>query len=66
MQITVNGIKQEVPEKASIFELIDYCNEREVHLVVEHNGKFVYPNQYETIVVKEGDTLEFIHPDFGG
>ena len=66
MEITVNGIKQEVPENISILELIDYCNERDVHLVVEYNSRFVYPNQYETIVVKEGDTLEFIHPDFGG
>ncbi|HIJ37120.1 MAG: sulfur carrier protein ThiS [Desulfobulbaceae bacterium] len=66
MEITVNGMKQEVPEKASILELIDYCEERDVHLVVEFNGSFVYPKQYETIRVSEGDTLEFIHPDFGG
>jgi thiamine biosynthesis protein ThiS len=66
MEITVNGMKQEVPEKTSILELIDYCEERDVHLVVEYNGSFVYPKQYETVSVKKGDTLEFIHPDFGG
>ncbi len=66
MQITVNGMKQEVPEEASILELIDFCEERDVHLVVEYNGGFVYPKQYETTRVCEGDTLEFIHPDFGG
>ena len=66
MQITVNGMKQEVPERASILELIDFCEEQDVHLVVEYNGGFVYPKQYETLRVCEGDTLEFIHPDFGG
>ena len=66
MKIIVNGMKQEVPEKASILELIEYCEEQDVHLVVEYNGGFVYPKQYETLRVQEGDTLEFIHPDFGG
>ncbi len=66
MEISVNGMKQQVPENASILELIDYCEERDVHLVVEYNGGFVYPKDYETIRVQEGDMLEFIHPDFGG
>ena len=39
---------------------------RDIHLIVEHNVRFVYPDDYGKAVVKEGDRIEFINPNFGG
>ena len=35
-------------------------------MMVEQNGRFVYPQDYDTTLPETGDVLEFIHPDFGG
>ncbi|MEJ2660007.1 MAG: MoaD/ThiS family protein [Desulfobacteraceae bacterium] len=35
-------------------------------LIVELNGRFVYPRDYATTIVGAGDRLEFINPNFGG
>ena len=35
-------------------------------LIVEHNDRFVYPQKYAEIAVREGDTFEFINPNIGG
>ncbi len=66
IQIIVRGLQEEVPKDATLAELIDHFQERNTHLIVEHNGKFVYPDQYEKLVVSEGDRVEFINPSFGG
>ena len=64
--IEVNGLQEKVPENATISRLISFFQERDVHLVVELNGRFVYPHQYEKTRVSQGDSVEFINPDFGG
>jgi thiamine biosynthesis protein ThiS len=66
MVITVNGLKEEVPAKCNLTQLIKHFNEDDVHLIVEHNGRFIYPQQYTMTVVREGDRVEFINPNFGG
>jgi thiamine biosynthesis protein ThiS len=66
IQIIVNGFQEEVPKNVTLADLIDHFQERDTHLIVEHNGKFVYPDQYEKVVVSEGDRVEFINPSFGG
>jgi len=64
--ITVNGFAEAVPAAVTIADLIDRFEERDVHLIVEHNGRFVYPQDYETTRPAAGDTLEFINPNIGG
>jgi thiamine biosynthesis protein ThiS len=66
IEIIVNGFKEKVPENRTMSDLIDYFQEKDAHMIVEHNGKFVYPQQYEKTAISEGDTIEFINPDFGG
>ncbi len=66
IEITINGFKENVPKDFSIKELILKYDEMESAMMVERNGKFVYPQDYEKIVPEAGDVLEFIHPDFGG
>ena len=64
--IVVNGFKERVPEGATLTELISRFQEGDIHLIVEHNGRFVFAQQYDTTQVTAGDRIEFIHPDFGG
>jgi sulfur carrier protein ThiS len=47
-------------------DLIAHFNEDDVHLIVEKNGQFVYPKNYSTTKVLQGDRIEFIDPNFGG
>lgn len=66
IEIIVNGFKEKVPENATISFLIARFEEDDVHLIVERNGRFVYPQSYSSITVSEGDRVEFINPNFGG
>lgn len=66
IQITVNGMTEAVPAESSIRDLIDRFQERDPHLIVEHNGSFVFVHEYEDRIVFPGDWIEFINPDFGG
>ena len=66
IEVTINGFTENVPEGSTITELILAYDEMDSAMMVEQNGKFVYPQDYETTVPEAGDVLEFIHPDFGG
>ena len=46
-------------------QTVEY-DEMESAMMVEQNGRFVYPQDYYTTLPEAGDVLEFIHPDFGG
>jgi thiamine biosynthesis protein ThiS len=66
IEITVNGMKESVPEHATLADLIARFEEKDIHLIVERNGRFVYPQEYGSTVVAPGDVVEFINPNFGG
>lgn len=66
MEIKVNGFKESVPDNSKVSDLIVLFEEGDAHLVVEHNGRFVYPDKYDSTVVFEGDRIELINPSFGG
>lgn len=66
MKITVNGMMEQLPQALDILQLIEYFKEGDKHLIVEHNGRFVYPQDYEHVRVEDGDRIEFINPNFGG
>ena len=66
IEVTLNGFKEKVIKGSSITELILEHDEMESAMMVERNGRFVYPQDYDTILPGAGDVLEFIHPDFGG
>jgi len=66
IRIIVNGFKEEVTENSTISQLITRFKEDDAHLIVEHNGRFVYPQKYAMTKVVEGDRIEFINPNFGG
>ncbi len=66
MEVIINGFKERVKKGSSITELILKYDEMESAMMVERNGKFVYPQDYDKTLPEPGDVLEFIHPDFGG
>ncbi|OPY77291.1 MAG: sulfur carrier protein ThiS [Syntrophorhabdus sp. PtaU1.Bin058] len=66
IEITFNGMKEAVPENATISDLIQLTQEKDSGLIVEINNKFVFPQQYPETVLSDGDKVEFINPDFGG
>lgn len=66
IKIIVNGLEEMVSENSSLADLITFFNEEDVHLIAELNGRFIYSEDYPSQKVKEGDCLEFIHPNIGG
>ncbi len=66
IQIIVNGLEERVPENSTVSNLIELFKEDDAHLIVEYNGQFLYPQQYATTIVVDGDRIEFINPNFGG
>lgn len=66
ISVTVNGFAEKVPEGATLAFLIEYFKELDPDLIVEHNGRFVFPGQYATTMVSENDRVEFINPNIGG
>jgi len=66
MEIIVNGHKETVPAGSTLSFLIHHFKEHDGDLIIEHNGRFVYPRIYNEITVREGDIIEFINPNFGG
>ena len=66
IQIIVNGLEERVPANSTVSNLIELFKEDDAHLIVEYNGQFLYPKQYDTTFVLDRDRLEFINPNFGG
>jgi thiamine biosynthesis protein ThiS len=66
ISIFVNGMEEKVPEGATLAFLIEHFQENDPSLIVEHNGRFVFPKEYSTTAVSPNDRVEFINPDFGG
>ncbi len=66
MIIRLNGIEETVPEGLTINELIQWVKEGDPHLIVEQNGRYVYPSSYDSRRVEENDVIEFINPNLGG
>ncbi|MCU0602908.1 MAG: sulfur carrier protein ThiS [Desulfobacterales bacterium] len=64
--ITVNGLPENVPSSATLADLIGLFDEMDRDLIVEHNGRFVFPQEYAATRVAPADRVEFIHPNFGG
>jgi thiamine biosynthesis protein ThiS len=66
IRVIVNGMQESVPAGATIAWMVEHFEDPDQDLIVEHNGRFVYPRRYAHPPVAPGDRLEFIHPNFGG
>jgi thiamine biosynthesis protein ThiS len=66
IEIILNDLPQQVPANSSLAVLVRDLEEGDPDLIVELNGRFVYPRDYATTMVGQGDRLELINPNFGG
>jgi len=66
LTIEVNGFAERVPTGSTVATLIERFKEYDTNLIVELNGRYVYPERYEITAINSGDRLEFVNPDFGG
>ncbi len=66
MIIQLNGMQETIPENLNIAGLIEFIKEGDPHLIVEVNGRYIYPKNYAACLVKDNDIIEFINPNLGG
>lgn len=66
IKISVNGHEETVHASSTLADLIRRFKEYDADLIVEHNGRFVYPRKYAEVTLKDGDIIEFINPNIGG
>ena len=66
IDITVNDATARIPAGSTVAAVIRYLGEADPDLMVELNGRYVYPRAYATTPVNPHDRLELINPNFGG
>jgi len=66
MNILLNGIKETFPGEMTIQDLIEWAKEGDPDLIVEQNGRYIYPKAYGTRKICDNDVIEFINPNLGG
>ena len=66
MKIVVDGLPKEVPDGATLVVVLHLLGEAAEHALIEVNGAYVHPGEFEILILKPGDRLEVIYPAFGG
>ena len=66
IEITINEVRERVKVDSTLETLIRDFGEADPDLIVELNGRFIYPRAYASTIAKQEDRLEFINPNFGG
>ena len=66
MKITVNGETKEVAPRTTLVSLITDMGLNPVTVVVECDGKIIKRDEYDSLVLQEGNVLELIRFVGGG
>lgn len=66
MKIVVDGLPTDVPDGASVLDVLKQRGEPTTHIIVEINGSFVHPQSYSAKKIHLGDRIEVVYPAFGG
>lgn len=67
MNITVAGVKKEIAEQTNIAKLIvDENVENPEYVTVTVNDEFIDKENFESTVLQDGDTVEFLYFMGGG
>ena len=67
MKLTVNGEPLEIENPINVKELLVVAKaEQPEYVTVELNGEFVDHSGFESTLVKDGDTVEFLYFMGGG
>ena len=60
MQIVLNGEAQEIPPECTIFQLLQDQAVTLKAAIVEHNGKILKQEHYQSTLLQTGDRLEIL------
>lgn len=66
MILTVAGEKKEFNDGLTVSQLIEAQSEDALYVTVSINDEFVSRDEYDTIVLKDGDVVEFLYFMGGG
>lgn len=67
MRIILNGFPEYIDEPSiTIQELLERLEEDDPAVIAELNGRYTPRKIFKDTPIKDGDTVEFIHPSFGG
>ena len=66
MELILNGFPEEITDNITVQELLDTMQEDDPAVIVEVNGRFIHRKDFKTHSLHNGDTVELIHPSFGG
>jgi thiamine biosynthesis protein ThiS len=66
VQVVVNGLTEALPEGLTVDGLLVHLKEGDPDLIVEINGRYVYPRDYGKVLVAPGSVIELINPNLGG
>ena len=66
MQITVNGEQQELPERATVTDLLEQIGLTDTLVAVERNHHIVPRAEHKTATLRDGDRVEVVHFVGGG
>lgn len=64
--IILDGLPEEVPLGLSVAQLVDIKSAHHLELIVELDGRFVHPRNYESTILTSGVRVELLLPAFGG
>ncbi|GHT71772.1 thiamine biosynthesis protein ThiS [Bacteroidia bacterium] len=66
-KITVNGKSQEIEDNTTLAKLISLNNISQPDMVsIQLNEEFILKNDYESILLKDSDTVDFLYFMGGG
>ncbi len=60
INVTVNGEKQHIKAGMSISALLNMMNISSQRVAIEYNMEILDKNKFDTVLLKEGDSLEII------
>ena len=66
MRIVVDGHPEDVPDGATVADVLELLEEPVRHVIVDVNGSCLRPRDYDAVQLNEGDRLEVIFPASGG
>lgn len=66
MRVVIDGLQEDVPDTATLAEVLKSRGEPTEHVIIELNGSFVRRQNYHKVTLKQGDRVEVVYPAFGG
>ena len=66
MNVIVNGNPREIPPTLSVRGLLQHLGLGEKPVIVELNLRALFPREFESTLLKEGDKIEIVQITAGG